>query len=75
MMLNPKLVIVFFGETSSGKTSLINALISTILNNDKRLLPTHPKENTVYFKIIKNAQPNINSKQNMKLTIPVENYE
>ena len=51
-MLNPKLAIVFFGETSSGKTTLINALVSTILSSDQSLLPTNAKENTIYFKII-----------------------
>ena len=43
------------------------------MNNDQRLLPTHPKENTVYFKIIKNAQTNNTGK--LKLTIPTENQE
>lgn len=45
-------MIAFVGATCAGKTSLINAFISTILNKKIELLVSNETENTYKFTLI-----------------------
>ena len=50
------ITLAFFGYTSAGKTSFINAILSEILKKNKKILYVKKRENTNWILIIMSSQ-------------------
>ena len=53
---NNLITLAFFGYISAGKTSVINAILSEILNKNKEILCAKPYENTNWILIIMSSK-------------------